>query len=82
MEHPILIAIRRASFTPLGWFAPKPEDRAPEGARFIILIGNAGPHMFQRFAREFVAEEGLHVAELQRWLALHRAGKPLPVKPT
>ena len=22
MEHPILTAIRRAAFTPLGWFAP------------------------------------------------------------
>ena len=52
MEHPVLTAIRRASFTPLGWFTPKPEDRVPEGARFVILIGNAGPHMFQRFARE------------------------------
>ena len=43
MEHPILTAIRRAGFTPLGWFAPRPEDRVPEGARFVILIGNAGP---------------------------------------
>jgi epoxyqueuosine reductase QueG len=24
----------------------------PEGARFVILIGNAGPDMFRRFARE------------------------------
>ena len=52
MEHPILTAIRRAAFTPLGWFAPRPEDRAPEGARFVVLIGNAGPDMFRRFARE------------------------------
>jgi epoxyqueuosine reductase QueG len=52
MEHPILIAIRRAGFTPLGWFAPRPEDKVPEGARFVILIGNAGPDMFRRFARE------------------------------
>ena len=52
MEHPILTAIRRASFTPLGWFAPKPEDRVPPGARFVILIGNAGPDMFRRFAQE------------------------------
>jgi len=34
----------------------------------------------RRFAQEFVAEEGLHVAELERWLALHRAGKPLPLE--
>lgn len=52
MEHPVLTAIRRASFTPLGWFAPKPEDRTPQDARFVILIGNAGPDMFRRFARE------------------------------
>ncbi len=52
MEHPILTAIRRAGFTPLGWFPPKPEDRSPANARFIILIGNAGPDMFRRFAAE------------------------------
>ena len=52
MEHPILTAIRRAGFTPLGWFAPTPDDRVPHGARFVILIGNAGPDMFRRFARE------------------------------
>ena len=52
MEHPILTTIRRAAFTPLGWFAPTPEDRVPDGARFVILIGNAGPDMFRRFARE------------------------------
>ncbi len=33
----------------------------------------------RRFAREFADEETQHVAELRRWLALHRAGKPLPV---
>jgi hypothetical protein len=52
MEHPILNTIRRECFTPLGWFAPRPEDRVPHDARFIILIGNAGPAMFRRFARE------------------------------
>src|SRR5437868_12470380 len=52
MEHPILNAVHRASFTPLGWFAPRPEDRVPHNARFIVLIGNAGPQMFSRFARE------------------------------
>jgi rubrerythrin len=31
------------------------------------------------FAKEFVEEETLHVAELQRWMDLHLAGKPLPV---
>jgi epoxyqueuosine reductase QueG len=52
MDHPVLTAIRRTSFTPLGWFAPAPDDRVPDGARFVILIGNAGPDMFRRFARE------------------------------
>ena len=52
MEQPILIAIRRAGFTPLGWFAPNAEDGLPKGAAFAILIGNAGPDMFRRFARE------------------------------
>lgn len=52
MQHPFLMAIQRASFMPLGWFAPKPEDAVPEGTRFVILVGNAGPAMFTRFARE------------------------------
>lgn len=52
MEHPILTAIRRASFTPLGWFTPGLADSAPQDARFVILLGNAGPEMFRRFARE------------------------------
>lgn len=52
MEHPILTTIRRAGFTPLGWFALKPDDKLPQGVRFVILIGNAGPDMFRRFTRE------------------------------
>lgn len=52
MEHPILTAIQRAGFTPLGWFEPTQADQVPDGARFVILIGNAGPRMFARFARE------------------------------
>lgn len=31
------------------------------------------------FAKEFVEEEATHVAELERWLELHRANQPLPV---
>jgi hypothetical protein len=56
MEHPILTRIRRDSFTPLGWFEPGADDRVPNGARFVILIGNAGPEMFRRFARERAPE--------------------------
>lgn len=52
MEHPVLGRIRREGFAALGWFAPSPEDRAPGDAAFMILIGNAGPEMFRRFARE------------------------------
>jgi epoxyqueuosine reductase QueG len=51
MGHAILAAIARASFTPLGWFAPGPEDGVPGGAGFVILIGNAGRAMFRRFAK-------------------------------
>jgi len=56
-EHPILGAIRRESFMPLGWFMPVPADGVPllgtgALARFVILIGNAGPFMFQRFRAE------------------------------
>lgn len=52
MEHPVLMHITRAGFTPLGWFAPEPEDRLPGDSKFVILIGNAGPTMFRRFATE------------------------------
>lgn len=59
MEHPVLTAIRRAGFTPLGWFAPGTGDRTPPDARFLILIGNAGPDMFRRFMRENRPEASL-----------------------
>ena len=50
MEHPILNRIRRESFTPLGWFSPTDMGET----KFVILIGNAGPAMFARFARSGV----------------------------
>src|SRR5262245_57874476 len=52
MDHPVLNAIRRESFAALGWFSPTEDDRVPAGTQFVILIGNAGPDMFRRFARE------------------------------
>lgn len=52
MEHPVLAAIRKAAFTPLGWFQPSADDGVADGTRHVILIGNAGSAMFQRFARE------------------------------
>jgi hypothetical protein len=47
MEHPILTRIRRETFTPLGWFSPSDMGETKQ----VILIGNAGPEMFRRFAR-------------------------------
>lgn len=57
MEHPILMAIRNAAFMPLGWFPATPADLFPQAApgqptRFVVMLGNAGPDMFRRFARE------------------------------
>ena len=52
MEHPVLTSIRRAGFLPFGWFTPKEEDGVGPQAKFVILIGNAGPDMFRKFARE------------------------------
>jgi hypothetical protein len=54
-EHPVLNAIWNESFTPLGWFVPEASDGIASKdppARFVILIGNAGPQMFGRFQRE------------------------------
>ncbi|MEO6610457.1 MAG: ferredoxin [Aestuariivirga sp.] len=48
MEHPVLSRIARESFTPLGWFSA--EDMGE--TKFVILIGNAGPAMFNRFQRD------------------------------
>jgi hypothetical protein len=59
VEHPILNAIRAASFTPLGWFSPTDL----EGVQFVILIGNAGPDMFRRFARE----RDIRTASMDEW---------------
>jgi hypothetical protein len=52
MEHPILTTIRRTGFIPFGWFEPREDDGVPHDAKFVILLGNAGPDMFRRFARE------------------------------
>ncbi|HET7688642.1 MAG TPA: ferritin-like domain-containing protein, partial [Candidatus Macondimonas sp.] len=45
-----------------------------------ILAATQDPEV-RAFAEEFVKEESQHVAELERWLTLHRAHKPLPVDP-
>lgn len=48
-------------------------------AYYQDILDNTTDPEIKVFAREFAAEESQHVAELERWLALHRAGKPLPV---
>jgi hypothetical protein len=63
MEHPILRAIQLAGFTPLGWFEPGIDDGVPPDAKFVILIGNAGAAMFQRFARE----RDIRSAKIDEW---------------
>lgn len=42
-----------------------------------VLASTNDPEI-QALAREFVEEEGEHVAELQRWIALHQSGQALP----
>ncbi|MEM8689869.1 MAG: hypothetical protein AAGF81_21275 [Pseudomonadota bacterium] len=48
----IAAEIAAASFVPLGSFHPEPGDRVPGAAGTLILIGNAGPRMWQRFSAE------------------------------
>ncbi|HEY0202308.1 MAG TPA: ferritin family protein [Burkholderiaceae bacterium] len=43
-----------------------------------ILTSTQDPEI-RAFAREFVEEESQHVHELERWLALHHSGQPLPM---
>jgi hypothetical protein len=63
MEHPILTTIKRAGFTPLGWFAPETSDDVPGGAKFVVLIGNAGTDMFRRFMQM----RGSPEASIDQW---------------
>jgi hypothetical protein len=51
MENPILRRIAREGFAVLGYFEPDSSDHTPGEAKSVILIGNAGPDMFRRFAR-------------------------------
>jgi rubrerythrin len=57
-------------------------DAETAGLNFYrdILDKTEDPEI-KRFALEFVAEEGQHVAELERWLSLHRSGQSLPTGP-
>ncbi len=62
MAHPVFDAVRRAAFEPLAWFAVRGDDRLPNVAA-VVLIGNAGPKMFERFA----AERDPHADRLDDW---------------
>jgi hypothetical protein len=53
----LLTVIEAEGFTPLGWFDPEPADGVPPlpggaPAATAVLVGNAGPAMFTRFAAE------------------------------
>jgi ferredoxin len=54
--HPILERVGEAGFAALGWFKPENGDGVPqspgESPQAVLLIGNAGPGMFGRFAGE------------------------------
>jgi hypothetical protein len=56
VKHPILHHVSDAGFVPLGWFRPGDDDGVPQIAGAspgaVLLIGNAGVSMFDRFAAE------------------------------
>jgi rubrerythrin len=43
------------------------------------ILDSTGDPEVRALAKGFVAEESGHVAELRKWIAAHKAGKPLPV---
>jgi hypothetical protein len=45
-------AVSQAGFTVLGAFHPNPADGAPSKTKTLVLVGNVGPEMWARFARE------------------------------
>ena len=52
-------------------------ERAGHAFYASVLEASSDPEL-RRFAREFADEEAEHVAELERWLTLNAAGRPLP----
>ena len=54
--HPILDRVEDAGLVPLGWFRPGADDAVPRSngvsPAVVLLLGNAGPGMFARFAGE------------------------------
>jgi hypothetical protein len=45
----------------------------------LTIFGATGDPGIKALAKEFVAEERGQVAELQKWIAAHKAGQALPV---
>lgn len=43
-----------------------------------VMLDTQDPEL-RALAKAFAEEEAEHVAELERWIGLHRAGQPLPV---
>ena len=50
MEHAVLNRIRREGFVTFGWFEPEALDGLAVSTKMVLLIGNAGPSMFERFS--------------------------------
>jgi rubrerythrin len=47
-------------------------------AYYISVFDTATDPEIRALAKEFVEEESAHVAELQNWIAYHKAGRKLP----
>lgn len=65
--HPLLDRAGAAGLVALGWFRPGPDDGVPQQDGMcpaaLLLLGNAGPGMFARFA----AEREPQVDSLDAW---------------
>jgi rubrerythrin len=55
-------------------------DAEKRGLAFYqaVLDATDDPEI-KMLAKEFVEEEGEHVAALEKWIAAHKVGKPLPI---
>lgn len=54
-------------------------EKAGLGFYADVLENTKDPEI-QVLAKEFVEEESQHVAELKRWIELHKSGQPLPTE--
>ena len=56
-------------------------DAETAGLNFYAdVLENTRDPEIQVLAKEFVEEESQHVAELKRWMELHKSGQPLPTE--